>query len=105
MAALAVVAIVITAIVSLTRVNQEQAFLHALRSDPDSRVDGLPDEQLLVSMRLTCDRIGDGYSISDASDAAENNWSTSGALSNLTKAEYLGNVRAVYRAAVAACGT
>lgn len=105
MASVAATALVVGTVIALNvaQSSREQEYLSTLRADPESRVQGLPDEQLLVSLRSECERIADGWTLGDAVSASERNWSGVSSLSTLTKEEYKGNVRALFRAAEEVC--
>lgn len=99
-----VIVVAIIGIRAAIQANQDQQYLSALRADTESRIEGLSDEQLLTSMRVTCERIADGQTLDDANAAANRNWSTVSSMTELTKSEYQGNVRALFRAAEKVCG-
>lgn len=98
-----IIAAVTGVAVASSSAGREQTYLDALRADPKAHVTGIPDEQLLVSRKVTCENIDDGLTAAEAIINARNNWSASSSLSDLTEDEYLENVGALDRAAAASC--
>ncbi|WP_292698051.1 hypothetical protein [Microbacterium sp. 69-10] len=82
---------------------KSQAFLKTLRADPNSSVDGLSDEQLLVSFDLNCRDIARGRTVEHEMRDAERNWEATKGYGPLTEFEYYDNVRALFEAASAHC--
>lgn len=89
---------------SLTRAHRTEVFIDALRSDPRSHVDSLPDEQLAVGLDESCDRIAAGLTVEQQLTSARRNVEAGLlASSPLTEFEYYENVQAIYDASVRAC--
>lgn len=97
--------VVTVVVVQATQQDREQRFLTALRSDTTAtRIADLPDEQLLVSMRQSCEEIARGWTEDDAIAAAIRNWEAVSGASDITEEQYLANISAIHRAGVQACG-
>ena len=81
--------------------DRDQAFLAAIRADTTTTVGDLPDEQLLQSFRVDCERISQGWSLDRALEAASRNYvAVEGGASRLV---VLTNVRALYAASAPNC--
>jgi hypothetical protein len=91
------------ALPAIAQRDREQGFLDAVDRDGSTTVGELPDEQLLVSFHTNCERIDEGWTIEQASAAASNNWSAVESATQITKAEYIANVRALFTASEAFC--
>lgn len=104
-AAAVLAAIVVTVvIIQATQQGQEERFLTTLRSDTTATgVADLSDEQLLVSMRQSCEKIAGGWTEDDAVAAAITNWEAASAMADITEDQYLANVSAIHRAAEQVC--